>query len=120
MTELSGGEGGGFSGVGVEEPAELGGFEGGGAVVGGAVFEGVEPALDFRQAADDDDGEAAEAGQRGLEDGRGRGAEDNVGEIEFVFAVYLGGVAVAGGQDLFEGGSESGFHTEKECLSGGS
>ena len=120
MTELGRGDGGVFAGVGFEKPAELGGFKGGGAVVCGAVFEGVEPAFDLGEAGDDDDGEAVEASERDAEDGCGRRAEDDIGGSAFVFAVSQGSVAVAVRQDLLEGGGERLIQLKQECLSRGS
>ena len=106
--------------VDFQNPADLALLKGGGAVVCGAVFEGVEPAFDFGEAGDDDDGEAVEAGERDAEDGCGRRAEDDIGGSAFFFAVSHGGVAVAVRQDLLEGGGERLIQLKQECLSRGS
>lgn len=63
--KLGGREGPALAGVGIEEPLELHRFKRRGTVVGGSIFESIEPAFHFGEAADDDDGETVETGQSG-------------------------------------------------------
>ena len=54
--------------VGFQQPPDLGGFEGGGAVIDGTGFDGCEPLRRFGKAASGDDAQAGALQGRSLEE----------------------------------------------------
>ena len=54
--------------MGFQEPQDLGGFEGGGAVINGTGFDGIEPLRRFGKAAGGDNAQAGALQGRSLEE----------------------------------------------------
>lgn len=63
--------------VGLQQPSELDGFKRGGAVIGGAGFQGIEPIIGLRQPAHNDDGDVRKLQQGLLQDTGLSSTEDN-------------------------------------------
>jgi len=83
------------TGSSVEKPAELGWLKRGGAIIGGAIFESIEPSVNFGQTANDDNRQAAKPDQGSLEQVVDRRTEDDISARPIAFRINRSGQAIA-------------------------